>query len=98
MVTESNSRSVSDIKKSMVENKKAKIAAKADTKKKITAKMVDDTVKARKQPMGKGPKGGRMPGEPDGGIMNDKAYKAKMAKEKASVKKETKAKASKKDY
>ena len=52
--------------------------------KKLTAKMVDDTVKARKQPMGKGPKGGRMPGEPDGGIMNDKAYKAKMAKTKRS--------------
>lgn len=98
MATASNSRSVSDIKKSMVETKKAKIAARADTKKKITAKMVDDTVKARKQPMGKGPKGGRMPGEPDGGIMNDKAYKAKMAKEKASVRKETKAKASKKGY
>jgi hypothetical protein len=33
---------------------------------KITAKDVDTTVKARKQPMGKGPKGGRMPYESDG--------------------------------
>ena len=54
----------------------------ASAPKKLTGKMVDEAVKARKQPMGKGPKGGRMPGEPDGGIMNDKAYKAKMAKPK----------------
>ena len=65
----------------------------ATAPKKLTGKMVDKAVKDRKQPMGKGPKGGRMPGEPDGGIMKDKGYKAKMAKEKASVRKETKSKA-----
>lgn len=63
--------------------------------KKITAKDVDKAVKARKQPMGKGPKGGRMPYESDAGIMKDKAYKAKMAKERKSTRKETKAKAGK---
>ena len=52
------------------------------TIKKVTAKDVDKTVKARKQPMGKGPKGGRMPGEPDAGILNDKKYKASQAKSK----------------
>jgi hypothetical protein len=56
----------------------------ATAPKKLTAKMVEKAMKDRKQPMGKGPKGGRMPGEPDGGIMNDKAYKAKMAKTKRS--------------
>jgi hypothetical protein len=50
--------------------------------KKVTAKDVDKAVKARKQPMGKGPKGGRMPYESDGGIMADKKYKASQAKSK----------------
>lgn len=58
----------------------------ANKPKTITGKMVDKAVKDRKQPMGKGPKGGRMPGEPDGGIMKDKAYKAKMAKSKSKGK------------
>lgn len=49
----------------------------ATPSKKITAKDVEKTVKARKQPMGKGPKGGRMPGEPDAGILDDKKYKAR---------------------
>ena len=49
----------------------------------LTGKDVEKTVKARKQPMGKGPKGGRMPGEPDAGILDDKKYKAKMAKAKS---------------
>ena len=54
----------------------------ATPSKKITAKDVEKTVKARKQPMGKGPKGGRMPGEPDAGILSDKKYKASQAKSK----------------
>ena len=54
----------------------------ATPSKKITAKDVEKTVKARKQPMGKGPKGGRMPGEPDAGILDDKKYKASQAKSK----------------
>jgi|FreactcultureFD7_1027221.scaffolds.fasta_scaffold01649_14 hypothetical protein len=58
----------------------------ATAPKKLTGKMVDKAVKDRKQPMGKGPKGGRMPGEPDGGIMKDKGYKAKMAKDKPKSK------------
>jgi len=58
----------------------------ATAPKKLTGKMVDKAVKDRKQPIGKGPKGGRMPGEPDGGIMKDKGYKAKMAKDKPKSK------------
>jgi hypothetical protein len=56
--------------------------------------MVDDTVKARKQPMGKGPKGGRMPYESDGESVS-KTKKAMMEKAKAKqqARKETKAKA-----
>lgn len=49
----------------------------ATATKKITAKMVDDTVKARKQPMGKGPKGGRMPYESDGESVPKKAKSKK---------------------
>ena len=62
----------------------------ATASKTITAKDVEKTVKARKQPMGKGPKGGRMPGEPDAGILDDKKYKAKMAKERAETRAKSK--------
>jgi hypothetical protein len=52
----------------------------ATATKKLTAKMVDKAVKDRKQPMGKGPKGGRMPYESDGESV------AKKAKPKAKSK------------
>lgn len=52
----------------------------ATAPKKLTGKMVDKAVKDRKQPMGKGPKGGRMPYESDGESV------AKKAKPKAKSK------------